>query len=100
MHAVAKFEGVPELPMAIYPGAIQGHTPAELRGNVEKIFDRIVEGITRPVAAARPEEAADDAERCVFEGTLAEVNAHFLYVAGDSDDHGTMWVFRLKNRKK
>jgi len=86
VHAVAKFEGVPELPMAIYPGAIQGHTPAELRGNVEKIFDRIVEGITRPVAAARPEEAADDAERCVFEGTLAEVNAHFLALKW-SDGH-------------
>jgi len=64
--------------MAVYPGAIQGHTPAELRGNIEKIFERIVEGITRPVAAARRETVEGDAETCVFEGTLAEVNAHFL----------------------
>jgi len=29
-----------------------------------------------------------------------EVNAHFLYVAGDSTDRGTMWAFRYKNHKK
>ena len=29
-----------------------------------------------------------------------EVNATFAYVAGDSDDRGTMWAFRYKNAKK
>jgi hypothetical protein len=26
----------------------------------------------------------------------AEANAHFFYTAGDSDDRGTMWVYRHK----
>jgi hypothetical protein len=29
-----------------------------------------------------------------------EVNATFAYLAGDSDDRGTMWAFRHKNSKK
>ena len=45
VRTVATFEGVRELPMAVYPGAIQGHTKQELQQNVEKIFDQIVDGI-------------------------------------------------------
>jgi hypothetical protein len=29
-----------------------------------------------------------------------EVNAIFVYISGDSDDHGTMWAYRFRNRKK
>ena len=29
-----------------------------------------------------------------------EVNAHFLYMAGDSQDNGTMWVYRYRKAEK
>ena len=29
-----------------------------------------------------------------------EVNAHFFYLAGDSDDRGTMWAYRYKKAVK
>jgi hypothetical protein len=64
--------------MAVYPGAIQGHTQSELQQNVARIFDQIVDGITRPVTVSRSGDSPDDAERCVLEGTLAEINAQFL----------------------
>jgi hypothetical protein len=28
-----------------------------------------------------------------------QVNVHYFYVAGDSDDKGTMWAYRYKNHK-
>ena len=33
---------------------------------------------------------------CVHGFYSAEVNAHFFYLAGDSDDRGTMWAYRFK----
>ena len=29
-----------------------------------------------------------------------EVNAHFFYMAGDSNDNGTMWAYRYKKAAK
>jgi dTDP-4-dehydrorhamnose 3,5-epimerase-like enzyme len=37
---------------------------------------------------------------CVHGFYSPEVNAHFVYVAGDSDDRGTMWAYRYRNPKK
>ena len=33
---------------------------------------------------------------CVHGFYAPEVNAHFVYTALDSDDRGTMWVYRYK----
>lgn len=78
VRKVSSFEGVPNLPMAVYPGAIQGHTPDELRANVEKIFPKILEGITGTVAPPDATSSCDEVARAVFEGSLAEVHAHFM----------------------
>ena len=64
--------------MAVYPGAIQGHDPSELQRNIEKIFDQIVAGITRPIPGSHLTAAPQDAELCVFEGTLEEINSYFV----------------------
>ena len=37
---------------------------------------------------------------CIHAFYSPEVNAHFVYLAGDSDDNGTMWAYRYKNAKK
>jgi hypothetical protein len=78
VRTVATFEGVRELPMAVYPGAIQGHTKQELQQNVEKIFDQIVDGITKPVTGSITAAAAPNPEQLALEGTLDEINAYFL----------------------
>ena len=75
---VAAFEGIRDLPMAIYPGAIQGHEQAELQRNVEKMFPQIVDGITRAAAESASKKASSHAEACAFEGSLQQVNSHFL----------------------
>lgn len=78
VRAVAKFEGVPDMPMAVYPGAIQGHTASELRANIEKIFSDIIDGITKPVSSSHAAPTQAVSEQWVFEGDLAVVNAHFI----------------------
>ena len=66
--------------MAVYPGAIQGHDRSEIERNIEKIIDQIVDGITRPrpIPGAHSTAASKDAELCVFQGTLEEINSHFI----------------------
>ncbi len=78
MREVAKFEGVPDMPMAVYPGAIQGHTASELRANVEKIFPDIINGITQPAPVSQASQTQAAREQSVFEGDLAAVNAYFI----------------------
>lgn len=75
---IAAFEGVPGLPTAVYPGAIQGHTPEELRRNVEGMIDDIVRGLTTSGPLSRKQSAAQPGEAAAFEGTLTEIHAHFL----------------------
>jgi hypothetical protein len=40
--------------------------------------------------------AAGVVNGCVHGFYSPEVNAHFIYTAGDSDDRGTIWVYRYK----
>ena len=44
--------------------------------------------------------AVSAAGECWHSFYSPEFNAHFLYVAGDSTDKGTMWAFRYKHPKK
>ncbi|MBI2910072.1 MAG: hypothetical protein HYX92_20720 [Chloroflexi bacterium] len=74
-----------DLGVAEYPGAIQLHTEAEIRENLEKVvFDRIIEALTRP--ARNPSVASDHEkpQQIVFRGTLDEVNKLF-YEKGWTD---------------
>ena len=66
------------MPMAVYPGAIQGHTASELRANVEKIFPDIINGITQPAPVSQASQTQAAREQSVFEGDLAAVNAYFI----------------------
>ena len=70
---------MPDLPLAVYPGSIQNHSQSELKGNIEKILDQIVDGITKPAPVSHSMRSSErDAEISVFEGTLDEVNSRFI----------------------
>ena len=79
-EAVAKAEGMAGARIGKYPGAVGVH-PAELvEKNVEEVlFGRIVDCLTRPVAAdaAPAQSAVRGADTVVFEGSFEEVNAYF-----------------------
>ncbi|MBI2910329.1 MAG: hypothetical protein HYX92_22015 [Chloroflexi bacterium] len=79
---VASWAGVPDLGIAEYPGAIQLHTEAEIRDNLERVvFDRIMEGLASPVRRNAGSLAAGNiknSEEAVFSGTFEEVNDFFF----------------------
>jgi hypothetical protein len=49
--------------------------------------------------ADEPVSLPDKIKGCGHGFYSPEVNAHFLYTAGDSDDRGTMWAYRYKDRE-
>jgi len=74
---VAKGVGMPELPIAEYPGVPMTDGSAAVRAKVEALIDEIVGGLARPVtvvAAPTEEPALRD---IVFRGTLDEVQERF-----------------------
>ena len=46
-----------------------------------------------------PPESFNANRACIHGFYSPEVNAHFFYLAHDSDDRGTMWVYRYKQKK-
>jgi hypothetical protein len=50
-------------------------------------------------AGAPPAELVSS-RACIHGFYSPEVNVHFVYMAGDSDDRGTMWAYRYKNPKR
>jgi hypothetical protein len=69
-----------ELRIAEYPGAVGVHPEELVVKNVTNVlFDRIVEGLTRPVAWGAPVSPDSErrAEDIVYEGTFDEVNEWF-----------------------
>lgn len=75
---VATWAGVPWLGVAEYPGAIQLHSDADIRENIEKVtFERIIEGLTKPAVQGTAGPAKRRAETA-FRGTLDEVNSFFI----------------------
>jgi len=69
------------------------------------LFGWCMDPKNRGISAYDPEAGAWDAplpipaevvSHCVHGFYSPEVNAHFIYTAGDSDDRGTMWVYRYK----
>ncbi len=79
-RAVAKAEGMSDVRIAEYPGAVGVHAEALVEKNVEDVlFGRIVEELTRPVkaAASGAAEAPRQADKIVFEGSFEEINDYF-----------------------
>ncbi len=79
-RAAAKAEGMTELRIAEYPGAVGVHAEALVVKNVEDVlFDRIVENLTRPLGAASSESSANPrrADDIVYEGSFEAMNEHF-----------------------
>ncbi len=79
-RAVAKAEGMSDVRIAEYPGAVGVHAEALVEKNVEDVlFGRIVDELTRPVkaAAAGAAEAVRNGSEIVFEGTSEAVNEFF-----------------------
>ncbi len=69
--------GVPNLPLAAYPGAINLHPPDELIKNVEAVLvDQIVKGLTSQPAEVK-RTADPEARDIIFSGTFEEVNGFF-----------------------
>jgi len=79
-RAVAKAEGMADVRIAEYPGAVGVHAEALVEKNVEDVlFGRIVEELTRPVkaAAAGAAAAVRKGSEIVFEGSFEEINDYF-----------------------
>lgn len=79
-RAVAKAEGMADVRIAEYPGAVGVHAEALVEKNVEDVlFGRIVEELTRPVqaAAAGSSAAPRRADEIVFTGSFEEINDYF-----------------------
>jgi hypothetical protein len=76
--AIARAGGMADLGIAEFPGIIMNQSAEELRRNTEEVLvPNIVRELTRAVETA---VARDEPEprAVVFEGTLDEVNEHFL----------------------
>jgi hypothetical protein len=79
-RAAGKAEGVSNLRVAEYPGAVGVHPDALVEKNVENVlFDRIVAELTKPRGAddRLALGAVRGANEIVFEGTFDEVNDFF-----------------------
>ena len=80
-RAAARAEGLSDVRIAEYPGAVGVHPDQLVVQNVENVlFERIVQNLTRPLAAqAAPDSTAGSRrpDEIVFEGSLEEINAHF-----------------------
>lgn len=80
-RAAARAEGLGDVRIAEYPGAVGVHPDELVVQNVENVlFDRIVQNLTRPRAAKpAPDSTASarQADEIVFEGSFEEINAHF-----------------------
>ena len=78
--AAAKAEGMTDIRIAEYPGAVGVHPEDVVVKNVtDVLFKRIVEGLTRPVSgeALKSPDSARAANESVYEGTFEEINDYF-----------------------
>ncbi|MBI2908415.1 MAG: hypothetical protein HYX92_12280 [Chloroflexi bacterium] len=74
---LSSWAGLPDLGIAEYPGAIQFHTDAEIRENLEMVFPRIVDGLTNPSGSEVAPADCWNPREIVFEGNQDEVNAFY-----------------------
>lgn len=79
-RAVAKAEGMTDLRIAEYPGAVGVHPEELVSKNVEDVlFGRIVDNLTKPMkgVSAKSSTTARLADAIIYEGTFEEINDHF-----------------------
>lgn len=78
-RAIGKSEGISDLRVAEYPGAVGVHAAALVEKNVQNVlFDRIVQCLTQPRAGeVEAPVSARRGDEMVFEGTFEEINEHF-----------------------
>ena len=77
--SIGKSEGIANLRVAEYPGAVGVHPEELVDANVENVlFDRIVSELTQPRKASVSDAGAvQQSSDIVFEGTFDEINDHF-----------------------
>lgn len=77
--AIGKAEGITDLRVAEYPGAVGVHAEALVEKNVETVlFDQIVDCLTQPRPGAAQETVSKRrGNEIVFEGTFDDINDHF-----------------------
>jgi hypothetical protein len=75
----ARGMGVANPRLAQYPGSIENHSPDEVKENVEKIFDSILESLGKPLQSESKSQSVTvgSPERNVFKGNFDEVNDFF-----------------------
>jgi len=75
-----KAAGMPDLRVAVYPGAVAIHPLEEVKKNIQEVvFPQVLKLLTEPTAkaAASATETEANEHAVVFEGTFEEVNDHF-----------------------
>ena len=78
-QSIGEAEGISDLRVAEYPGAVGVHAEALVEKNVETVlFDRIVSCLTQPrVGETKSAVSARRGDEIVFEGTFDAINDHF-----------------------
>src|SRR5260221_8961407 len=83
-HSVARFLGVEDPPLAVYPGRIMVDDDATFREKLETtVADQIVDALTQSHPSVVESAAEPGPRDIVFRGTLDEVNDHF---------YGQLWT--------
>jgi hypothetical protein len=78
--ATGRAAGLPDLRIAVYPGAIAIHPLEDVKKNIrEVVFPQIIKLLTEPMAkaAAPASDTAANEKASAFEGTFEEVNDYF-----------------------
>jgi hypothetical protein len=78
-YATGEYNGVQDTRVAIYPGAFDTHSDAQLTQNItETVYPQIIELLTKPIAASKKRASAPKARDIAFTGTIDEVNRYFV----------------------
>jgi hypothetical protein len=78
--ATGKAAGMPDIRVAVYPGAIAVHPTEDVEKNIrESVFPQIIKLLTEPIAkiATPASKAVSKEHAIVFEGSFEEVNDFF-----------------------
>jgi hypothetical protein len=72
------FNGVPDLQVAVYPGAFDTHSEAQLIDNTTKIvFPNIIDSLTKPIVPGKKRDLEPKPAATVFSGDIDEINRYF-----------------------
>jgi hypothetical protein len=78
--ATGRAAGIPDIRVAVYPGAIAVHPLEEVRKNIrEVVFPQVIKLLTEPIAKSEVSatDTAANQHEPVFEGSFEEVNDYF-----------------------